>query len=150
MRPPCLLLVPSLRSPGKPWSVESGSDAFFQIQILVPDSSRGKTKSKSKSKSIPDSWQGAEMGGTGKIFGVFKIFSEFFKFLPKISTKFWGNLEIWEKNPRNCGKMSVLTVCSLSGILANYPESLPGEKYQIQILLQKTKSKSSGSRILTL
>ena len=28
-------------------------------------------------------------------------------------------------------KTSVLTVCSLSGILANYPESLPGEKYQI-------------------
>jgi len=46
--------------------------------------------------------------------------------------------------------MSVLTVCSLSGILSNYPESLPGKKYQNQILLQKTKSKSSGSRILTL
>ena len=74
------------------------------------------------------------MGGTRKIFGVFKFSSEFFKFLPKISTKFLGDLEKFEKNPRNSGKMSVLTVCSLSGILANYPEFLPGEKYQIQIL----------------
>ena len=90
------------------------------------------------------------MGGTRKFFGVFKISSEIFKFLPKISTKFWGKLENLETNPRNSGKMSVLTVCSLSEILANYPESLPGEKYQIQILLQKNKSKSSGSRILTL
>jgi len=90
------------------------------------------------------------MGGTRIFFGGFKIFSDFFKFSPQISTKFWGNLENFEKNLRNSGKMSVLTVCSLSGIFANYPESLPGEKYQIQILLQKNKSKSSGSRILTL
>jgi len=44
------------------------------------------------------------MGGTRKIFGVFKFFSEFFKFLPNISTKFWGKLEILEKTHEIPGK----------------------------------------------
>ena len=88
------------------------------------------------------------MGRDAENFRGFQIDSEFFPTKKRNFGEFGENK--FETNPRNSGKMSVLTVCSLSGILSNYPESLPGEKYQIQILLHKTKSKSSGSRILTL
>ena len=80
------------------------------------------------------------MGRDAENFRGFQIFLRFF---PNKKTKFWGIWGKFETNPRNSGKMSVLTVCSLSGILSNYPESLPGEKYQIQIL-GKSDPDSSG------